>query len=411
MTPLWRRTGIYYGWVVVATLAWTETISWGVVYYAFSVFLRPMQAELGWSQVALTGAFSLALLLSGIAAIPVGRVLDTHGPRLLMTFGSCVAALLVLAWAAVGNLAAFYLIWAGIGVTMGAVLYEPAFVVVTAWFVRHRGQALSFVTFVAGFASTIFIPLTDWLVRTQGWRSALITLACILALGTIPLHALVLRRRPQDLGLLPDGGAIGISEAPSIMQSERSVSLRTALRGATFWWLTTAFTLTNLAAIAVSVHLIPYLLDQGYDASFAATVTGLIGAMKFPGRLVFAPLDARLPGRVVTALLFSLQAIALVVLVLAPSSAGVVLFVMLFGTAYGATTLARPAMLAECYGSAEYGSISSILALFLAGARALAPVGAGGLYVVFGSYKPVLWVMAVISAGAVGAIALVEGRE
>jgi len=80
---------------VVATLAWTETISWGVVYYAFSVFLRPIQAELGWSQVALTGAFSLALLLSGIAAIPVGRLLDTHRPRLLMTFGSCAAALLV----------------------------------------------------------------------------------------------------------------------------------------------------------------------------------------------------------------------------------------------------------------------------------------------------------------------------
>ncbi len=120
----------YYGWVLVSALSVTETISYGVLYYAFTVFVTPMQEELGWSRAAITGAFSLALLLSGIAAVPAGRWVDRYGARWLMTAGSCAAALLVLAWSVVESLLAFYLLWAGIGLAMAAVLYEPAFAVV-----------------------------------------------------------------------------------------------------------------------------------------------------------------------------------------------------------------------------------------------------------------------------------------
>src|SRR5205814_147055 len=95
---------LYYGWVLVLTLGVTETISWGVLYYGFSVFVVPMQADMGWSRADTTGAFSLALLLSGLAALPVGRWVDQHGTRLLMTVGACAATLLVLGWSTVGSL-------------------------------------------------------------------------------------------------------------------------------------------------------------------------------------------------------------------------------------------------------------------------------------------------------------------
>src|SRR4030081_1931089 len=90
---------MYYGWVLMVTLGVTETISWGILYYAFAVYLSPMETELGWSRGDITGAFSLGLLLAGLAAIPIGRWLDRHGPRLLMSVGSVAASLLVLAWA------------------------------------------------------------------------------------------------------------------------------------------------------------------------------------------------------------------------------------------------------------------------------------------------------------------------
>src|SRR5262245_26326069 len=106
---------VYYGWVVVATLALTETVSWGILYYAFSVFLVPMRNALDWSEATLTGAYSLALLVSGIAAPFVGRWIDRRGPRAQMTAGSLLGVAMVLAWSRAGNLAAYYLIWVGMG--------------------------------------------------------------------------------------------------------------------------------------------------------------------------------------------------------------------------------------------------------------------------------------------------------
>jgi sugar phosphate permease len=403
--------GTYYGWILVGTLSLTEMTSWGVLYYSFSVFLVPMQQELGWSRASMTGAFSLALLLSGITSVPIGRWLDRHGPRVLMTVGSAAASLLVLAWGAVTNLTAFYCVWAGIGMTMAAVLYEPAFAVIARWFVRHRGQALTVLTFVAGFASVIYIPLAGWLIHTQGWRDALRTLAYILAIGTIPLHAFVLRRRPEDLGLFADGDGPPVSETVRSAQrdAERSVALSSALRQATFWWLATAFVMNVIGMIALNVHLVSYLIDRGYETSFAATTMGFVGIMALPGRLIFTPLGDLLPRSLVTACLFLLQTLSLIVLLWVPGKAGVFGFVALFGAGFGAITPARAALVAEFYGPAAYGSISGTLALFLTVAGALAPLGAAWGHDLAGGYEPVLWALMAISA--LGAIAILFAEK
>lgn len=424
------RGRIYYGWVLVVTLALTETTSWGVLYYAFTVFLHPMQAELGWSRGAMTGAFSLALLLSGLAAVPAGRWLDQHGPRLLMSVGSGCATVLVLAWAGVRELWAFYLVWAGIGVTMAAVLYEPAFVVVANWFTRRRGRALTVLTFIAGFASVIYIPLAGRLVAALGWRQALVVLAALLAAGTVLPHALLLRRRPQDLGLLPDGAtteptvardpAAAVTAKPPqhtgptegagrrTHAEQSGVSARVALRSATFWWLTTAFCLNAVGVLAVNVHLVPYLIDRGHAPEAAAGVAGLIGVMALPGRLVLTPLGDRLPRGAVTAALFLSQAVALAVLVLWRDTAGVLTFVALFGAGFGAITPARAALVAEYYGPAAFGTINGVVALFVTAARAVGPVGAGAVYDAIGSYAPLWWALAFVSVLSGGAILMAE---
>ena len=194
-----RHPSLYYGWVVVGVLAITEPISWGILFYGFGVMLTPTQQEMGWSQAQLTGAFSLMLLISGMAAVPVGRWLDRHGARGLMTVGSCLATLAILGWAQVQTLLGFYAIWAVIGVINAMILYEPAFAVTATWFVRRRTQALTVLTFGGGLASVIFVPLATWLVQGYGWRNALWILAAVLAVTTIPLHALFLRRAPADV--------------------------------------------------------------------------------------------------------------------------------------------------------------------------------------------------------------------
>jgi MFS family permease len=386
-----RPSRLYYGWVLVITLGVTETISWGVLYYAFTVYLSPMESELGWSRGDMTGAFSVATLLSGMAAIPVGRWLDRHGPRLLMTVGSIAATLLVLAWSQVTQLPQLYLIWLAIGLTMSATLYDPAFATASRWFDRQRVQALTAITLMAGFASTIFIPLANTLVERQGWRQSLITLAVILAIGTIPAHALVLRRGPDRSA------------------SRSGLNVSQVIRHASFRWLTIAFWLTSLTTVAIGVHLLPYLRDRGYDATFAATVTGSIGAMQVLARLALTPFGNRISPRALGLGVLALQPISIAVLLLVRVTPGVLLFVVLFGAQRGLATLVRPALIADLYGVARYASIAGVLQFALSVAQAAAPFGAGAAYDVLHDYEPIFWGLALISAGAV--LALVPARR
>jgi MFS family permease len=393
---------LYYGWVLVATLGVTETISWGILYYAFAVYLAPMEGELGWSRGDMTGAFSLALLIAGLAAIPVGRWLDRNGPRLLMTVGSIAGTLLVLAWSGVGNLTQLYLVWALIGVAMSATLYDPAFATATRWFERRRIRALTVITLLAGFASTIFLPLAAWLIQVQGWRASLLTLALVLGIGTIPAHALLLRRRPEDLGLRPDG--VPLQRARAADKGAPGMQAGQALRDPSFRWVVSAFWLTTIATIAVGVHLVPYLQDRGYEATFAATVTGLIGAMQVVARLLLAPLGERTSPRILAAAMLSLVPVSLVVLLVAHATVGVLVFVVLFGAARGAGTLIRPTLLAHLYGRAQYASIAGVLQFSLSIAQAIAPVGAGAAYDWLHSYEPIFWGLTGLSTLSVLAV-------
>lgn len=390
---------IYYGWVIAFTLAITETISWGVIYYAFTVFIKPMETELGWSRAELTGGFSLMMLVMGFMAFPVGVWIDKHGSRLLMTIGSILACALILAWSQVESLTHFYLIWAGLGVCTAAVLYEPAFAVMATWFIRYRGRALAIITFAAGLASTIFLPLSDALLKAVGWRDAVLILGIFLGITTIPPHLILLRRRPADLGLLPDGEPNAIEDVARPIPLSRSLS--EALHSRFFWLLTLAFSISILASSALRVHLIPLLTDSGIDATSAAFVSGAIGLMQVIGRIIFAPLEARYSARVMVAGVFMLQAVSMAVLLLGSSAFVIGLFLITFGASYGAKTLARAAVIGELFGASSYGRISSVMAIFITFAGTAAPVGAGLLYDYTGSYQVMLWgvvILAFVSA-------------
>jgi MFS family permease len=382
----------------VATLAVTETTSYGVLAYAFGVFLVPMQDDLGWSRTALTGAYAVAVIVSGVAAIPVGRWLDHHGARALMTAGSAAATLLVLAWAQVRDLTVFYAIWTGIGLTMAAVLYEPAFAVIATWFRDHatRTRALLALTVIAGFASVIYVPLAGWLVQAHGWRHALLVLAALLGILTIIPHATLPGRRPDqhDHPAHPHTAAGGAG-----------VPLGQALRDPALWWLAAALVAATLATTTVTVHLVAYLREQHYSAGLAATWTGLIGAGSVGGRILVTALGRRWPLATATAGIFAVQALAVVVLVGLPGPAGVVAFVVLFGLGVGLISLARAALVADFYGINAYASINGVLALPLTLARAGAPVAAAALHTATGSYGLVMAAVALCSLVACLAMA------
>ena len=380
-----QRQPIYYGWYIALVLAITETVSFGVMFYAFTVFITPMEADLGWSRAEITGAFSLFMLLTGIIAFPVGYWLDKHGSRLLMTVGSIGATVLVLLWSGVNTLPEFIVIMTLMGFCGAAVLYEPAFAVIATWFVHKRGTAMAVVTFVAGFASTIFIPLTDVLLVAFGWRQAVFILGVVLGVITIPLHALVLRRKPADLGLLPDGGDETVEK-----QKRPDINLRGVVRSRYFWILTLAFSLSTLCISAVRVHFIPLLISVNIHPSSAALASGAIGVMQVVGRMIFAPVERRFSSKTMVIGVFLLLALSLATLLLGSAPWLIIVFVALFGMAAGTHTLSRPLIVADSYGATFYGRISSTMVIFLTMTRTGAPFAAGVIFDLFASYEPML---------------------
>jgi MFS family permease len=398
--PKTRSASPFYGWYITITLALTETISWGIIYYSFSVFLTPMQSSLGWTRAELTTGFSLSLLVTGAMAFPVGAWIDKHGPRLLMTIGSLAATILVIAWSQVIDRTAFYLIWIGLGACAAAVLYEPAFAVIAQWFTRRRGTALALITFTAGLASTIFLPLSDTFLRAFGWRTAVLLLGIFIGVITIPLHALMLRRHPSAIGLEPDGLE---KHSPEKANPRRDVDFRVATRSRSFWLLTLSFSVAAVSAGAIRVHFIPLLISSGIDSSTAAFAAGTIGIMQVTGRIVFAPLERRLSSSVMVIGVFALQSASMAILLISQAPAMIVFFIVLYGAAQGATTLARPSILAELYGSSHYARIASVMTIFLTVASTSAPLGASIIFDMTGSYQLVLWLVLVLALLAAAA--------
>ena len=355
------------GWRTVGLLAVSQTVGYGVLFYSFSVFLTPMAASLHVSTTAVTGALTVSLLAGAGAALPVGRWLDRHGGRGLMTAGSLAATLLVVAWSWVDTVAELYLVWAALGVASAAVLYEAAFAVVVRWFdAPRRGGALLAVTVVAGFASSIFLPLAGWLEGAYGWRTAILVLALVHAAATVPLHALV--RSPVRTAATGRSGDLTM---------DRRVLIRGAVRDPVFWLLGGSFVVQAVAVAAVSVLLVAMLRALGHSPGFSASAAGLLGVLSVTGRLATTAVTRRASTATVTAMVFVVQGVGAALLaVLGRGALGAVGCVLAFGLGFGVSTIARPALLADRYGTLAYATLSATWSIPLTLVRALAPLGA-----------------------------------
>ncbi|MBK6981205.1 MAG: MFS transporter [Betaproteobacteria bacterium] len=259
-------------WRLAAALGVTQVVSWGSVYYAFAVVMESVQRELGASAGVTVGAYSVALLVSGLLAAPVGRHIDRHGARRAMTAGSVGAALLLALFSQVTTAPALYAVWAGLGVVMGLTLYEPAFASLALVYRTDLRKAITYVTLAGGFASTVFWPLTQWLATALGWREAMLVLAAINLVVCVPLHARYLPARGR-----PAGGPPGAADdAPG---RARLVADRR------FRWLALAFPLNMLAFAAMGLHLLAMLKEQGFTPEKAALLAALVGPMQVAGRI------------------------------------------------------------------------------------------------------------------------------
>ena len=311
-------------WVMVWTMAVAQVISWGTLYYAFSLFVVPMQASLGWSRPLLHGALSLGLLSTGIVAFPVGAWIDRHGGRSVMTLGSLAGGLLLLAWAQVETPWAFYGIWVLIGVSMAGVLYEPAFAVITGTFGVDARRGITAMTLVGGFASTVFMPVTQWLITAWGWRQALLVLGGLNLAVCLPLHAL----------FVPGAPACRPAETPREAGETTATTqeIHAMMRSRVFWGLALWFTAVSVTTSALVFQYVPLLTTWGVEMTTILTSVAMIGPMQVAGRVVLMLLSTRLGTREMgTAMNVLLPTAVLALLVLPHTLVWLGLFAALFG--------------------------------------------------------------------------------
>jgi MFS family permease len=375
-------------------LSVTQIISWGSIFYAFSVLLAPIALETGWTREVIVGAFSLSLLVAGVASAPVGMLIDRFGGRVVMSLGSLIGAVVLMLLGEAHTVTAFYAAWAVLGVAAAMLLYEPAFAVIYANFGLNARKAITALTLVAGFASTVFWPLTQSLVSGLGWRHTVLALGIMNLLVCLPMHAV----------LLPARGARRRDRARTAAVPRDQRGLGSILKTKSLWLLAFAFTANILAFSALSVHLIPLLHEKGFAPMHAVWLAALVGPMQVGGRLIEFTVGRRFSPRVVGLVALGLLPLALVALMSTASGLRMsIAFVVLYGASNGVMTIIRATFPAEMFGRDHYGAVNGALAAPVIASRAAGPLAASLIWSAWHGYDAVLWVLVGVSILAMGA--------
>ncbi|MGH8713783.1 MAG: MFS transporter [Casimicrobiaceae bacterium] len=349
-------------WRLVPALGVTQIVSWGTLYYSIAVLGATMRAELGVSAARLFGAYSLALLLSALAAPAVGRAIDRYGGRAVMSAGSVFAALALFLIARVHSTIALYLAWSAAGIAMAMTMYDAAFATLS----QHAGasyrKALTALTLLGGVASTAFWPALLKGLEWFGWRDTLLIFAALELALCLPLH----------LVFIPRG--VAAAEPGKAGAAQGGASLPAGKRRAAFVWLAIAFALNGFIVSVLTVHLISVLQGKGLALQTAVWVASFFGPMQVTGRLLEFSIGRRFASRSIgLAALGLLVAAVLVLLALSGQVALALLFAILFGGSNGVITIVRGTVPAELFGRVGYGGTLGSLAAPALFARAVAP--------------------------------------
>jgi MFS family permease len=374
----------------LAALSVAQVVSWGVLFYALIVAAPAIAAETGWPLPLITALFSAGLILSALLGVPVGRRLDAHGPRGIMTLGAVlgVAGLVIVALAP--DPLVFGIGWLVAGAAQSAVLYQAAFTVIARRHHARRRAAMTVLTLAGGLASTVFAPIVAGLLAVTDWRTTFLLLAAVLAVVTVPLHWFTLEARWPA----PTAPAAG----------DHHLAVADVLHSRRFWALQLSTLLLVAALYPVTLAVIPLLLEKGATYEFSAWALGLLGAGQVIGRLLYAAIPHRAPPWVPLAATALLGAVMLALLALVPGPAWLLIVVSVAaGAVRGAQTLVQGSAVAERWGVRSYGTINGLFAAPVTIVTALGPALGPAVAAAAGGYGT----MALLAAGVAVCAAVV----
>jgi MFS family permease len=389
-----RRPGAFYGWRIVGGAFLICFVSGGLFSTA-TVFLKAFTSEFGWSRGEVSGAFALGIVVAGFAAPLWGRIADRRGARSAFVPAALLTAALCLLLSRTSGLATLYVLYAVFAFGSAGIYFVPISVLLASWFVEMRGRAIGLAYTGEGFGILLFTPAAGLLVTTLGWRGTYV-LAGMVVLAVIVPIALWIRNRPGDLGLVADGATSEPVASPREPEegsrAEAGLSLRRALGTRAFSILAVNWVLTTMAILAIGMHLVPLLTDQGISTEAAALAAGAVGGMGILGRLGLGLLAERYATVQLAAGCYLLCAVGVALLWATPSlgTPSLLLYVAVFGIAAGGTWALSPLVVSDLFGVRALGEIFGILGIAATLGGAAGGFGAGLLFDLTGDYDLVL---------------------
>ena len=392
------KPGFFYGYIVVIAAFVIMFVSWGS-FQAFGVFLKPVLIDFDWTRATTSGAFSLAMIISGLLGIAMGGLTDRFGPRIVLSLCGFLLGLGYLLMSQISALWQLYLFYGIlIGIGMGGP-WVPLASTAARWFVKRRNIMTGLVVAGVGIGSLVIPPLAQQLISTYGWPIAYTILGSVL-LVTVVSAAQFLRRDPSQKGLLPYGH--NHAQEGGLSLETYSFSFREALNTRQFWLFSGIEFCIGFCIFTVTVHIAPHATELGFSPATAANILAAIGGISIFGNIVFGNIAEKIGNRRSFSIVFLLMSAALFWLMPSAKLWELLLFAGVFGFAFGGPGPIASPLAAELFGLKSHGLIYGVASLGFRLGASIGPFLAGYIFDTTSNYQ-----IAFLVAAAVGIIGLI----
>lgn len=381
------RTSPFYGWYIVAAMATMAFFAWGLGFYCLGFYLSNLGPEHGWNKTLMSSAVTAYYLSGAVLYLLVGSLIDRYGPQRVIVVGAlcfCAGLACLTASSTVGSLYGAFLLmslgWGSLTVTTISTTLAP-------WFKKKQGTATGLAFTGASVGGIVCPPLLVWLTAHIGFGPALRGMAALALASILVLATLVVKRRPEDMGLHPDGEAMTVHKGGASPSSPagQTWTRGQAMRTEAFWSITVPFAMALFVQVGFFVHQIPFLqtLLNPADAAWVVSITTASAIM---GRLVTGPIADKLNPRLLACFVMGIQVIAIASLAFSQSMTALAITCFAFGAVVGNIVTLPALIVLKEFGLRSFGTVVSSVNAITHATFALGPLTVGFIYDRWGGY-------------------------
>ena len=408
-----KKPRVFYGyWIVLIAFLCLFILS-GVGWYAFSLFVKPLEAAMGWSRGEIMAGFTVLFLMIAVTSPFIGRIVDRYGAKRVIVSGAIIVGLGFTFLTQMNHLWHFYLGYAIVGAGLTAMGQVPASALVSNWFQRKRGLAIGIMSTAVGGGGFVMAPIVgSYLIPNYGWRPSYFALAVITWVLIIPLALLIIKMKPSDIGLYPDGAE---APAPTLNQTLPSapvgLTLKLALATPAFWLIAVSYFCSNTSQVGAIQNQVPYLQDIGFPVATVASALGTVGLSSAVGKLTFGWLCDRIQPKYACTIGICFQIVGLLILMSVGPTTPVSLiwmYAILMGFGAGSWLPTMSMLTSYTFGLVSYGAIFGVVSMFQSAGTAIGPSMGGFMYDIMNTYHWAFIIFLVLYLIALPAVLLIR---